>query len=1305
MEYQLYETSSAQKRLFLIDGMLGVNIIYNMPSCRRIEGPLDRVRLEEALQALVQRHEGLRTSFVLKDGEVLQRVDSTLTAALSIPDHGTQTIDGHMAAFIRPFTLEQAPLWRAELVRLGEDSHLFLFDIHHIIADAVTIEIIFAELMAFYQGQELAPLEFQYVDYAIWHNDQLKEVNIRKQEEFWLSQFADGVPVLDLPFSRNGQWANYEGRSASLEIPPELAGSFRSLCLRYNVTPYILMLAVYGVLLAKYTGQEDLVIGTPVAGRTHAEFEGIVGMFVNTLALRHKPAGHKRFSDYLDEVADHTFMALENQDYPFEMLVEKLNPERISGRNPLFDACFSLENRQSAAERPVQGLGFEPHVFEHRIAKFDLSLFTYMTDDAIILEFEYRRICFTEDAVQRMLRHFSRILESVCADPDLPISRLEMLTEEEGQQLLLDFNASRREYPQEHTIHRLFEQQAERSPDSIAVQYGEARLTYRELNEQANRLARVLVDKGVGTNEIVCVLAHTSPETIVGILAILKAGAAYLSIDPDYPSKRITYLLEDSKARICLCPQGRAYDIPSSGVLFLPVMVNRSLCADNLPSPGRPDDLMYVIYTSGSTGTPKGVMLEHRNLARIVMDAGELVVYPEDRVLQTCSLAFDVSVYEIWGTLVKGATLCLLRKEELLDTEALRRRMNQYGITVSWFTAPLLNQLVDMDVTVFTGLRCIITGGESLSPRHTRLLLDSQPELMLLNGYGPSESTIYTSFYNVTEVDGDNISIGKPVPNTRVYILDKQDMLQPVGLPGELCIGGDGLARGYLGQPELTAEKFGPDPFNPGGRMYRTGDKARWLPGGMLEYLGRFDHQVKIRGYRVELGEIDVQITKLEGVREAVVTVQTDASGTKCLCAYVVGSLPVEQLRRQLAKTLPEYMVPSYLIPMESLPLNTNGKVDRKALPAPETVLSRDSADVIAALTPVEQQLQAMWSELFGAAQVGLDDNFFALGGHSLLAASLVWEINTRLEVQFSLGDIFSYPTIRELAARISDLEGHRLTQEISGAPDNGYGALPEQPASPARCILLKPGDDEGRQLFFIHDGSGGVGAYRELADRLERWNCRGISLDLSEEQAAGPRSIEEAAGLYLAQVQAVQPRGPYYLAGWSLGGTIAFEMVRQLEERQEEAALLTLVDTLPPGDHGHDSFEEDILRLESLAPDAQEWNTAFPDAALPLISGFERLTPRQRLGKLQAIQHWITLQQAYRPKGPISSPVILLVPEPFRKGMGKRWKQHCRGGLEVHGTEGDHYSMMHPEHAGAIGSILLDSLNARLTVKHGESI
>lgn len=1297
----MYETSSAQKRLFLINGMLGSNIIYNMPCCRRIEGALNIERLKEALQTLVHRHEGLRTSFVLNDGEVLQRVDHTLTAALSIRDYGTQLVDGYMEAFLRPFTLEQAPLWRAELIRLGQDSHLLLFDIHHIIADAVTIEIIFAELMASYQGQELAPLEFQYVDYAIWHNDQLKEVNIQRQEEFWLSQFADGVPVLDLPFSRNGQRANYEGRCVSLAIPPELAVLFRLLCLRYNVTPYILMVAVYGVLLAKYTGQDDLVIGTPVAGRTHAEFEGIVGMFVNTLALRYKPAGNKKFSDYLDEVADHTFMALENQDYPFEMLVEKINPERINGRNPLFDVCFSLENRQSASERPLQGLGFEPHAFENRIAKFDLSLFAYMTDDEIIMEFEYRRSCFREDEVHRMLRHFSRILESVCADPDLPICRLEMLTEEERQQILVEFNTSRQEYPQEHTIHRLFELQAERSPDRIAVQYGEVRLTYRELNKQANQLARVLIDKGVGRNEIVCVLAHTSPDTIVAILAILKAGAAYLAIDPEYPSDRIAYMLEDSKARICLLSQERDDDIPVSGILFLPVMASGSLSADNLLPRARPDDLMYVIYTSGSTGTPKGVLLEHRNLARIVMDAGELVVNPEDRVLQTCSLAFDVSVYEIWGTLVKGATLCLLRKEELLDTEALRRRMNQYGITVSWFTAPLLHQLVDMDVTVFTGLRCIITGGESLSPRHIRLLLDSQPGLTLLNGYGPSESTIYTSFQKVTEVDGDNISIGKPVPNTRVYILDKEDMLQPVGLPGELCIGGDGLARGYLGQPELTAEKFGRDPFTPGGRMYRSGDRVRWLPGGMLEYLGRFDHQVKIRGYRVELGEIVVQMTKQEGVREAVVTVQKDASGAKSLCAYVVGSLPVELLRKQLAKTLPEYMMPSYLIPVESLPLNTNGKVDRKALPAPETALSRNSADVLATLSPLEQLLQVIWSGLLGAAKVGLDDNFFAVGGHSLLAASLVWEINTRLNVKASLADIFNYPTIRELGARISELESHLLLRETTLALGNGYGSCLEQPASPAKCILLKQGEDENRQLFFIHDGSGGVGAYRELADRLDGWTCRGISLDLSADLAGKLRTIEEAAGLYLTQVQAVQPYGPYYLAGWSLGGTIAFEMVRQWEQQHGKVALLALVDTLPPGTHGHDSFEEDILQLESHAPDAQEGITVFPDAAIPLITDFEWLTRRQRLNRLHVIQHWIMLQQTYCPDSSVKSPVILLVPEPFMKGSGKGWKQHCKSELELFGTEGDHYSMMGPEHADAVASVLLHSLNARLTVKH----
>ncbi|MDR6777529.1 MULTISPECIES: non-ribosomal peptide synthetase [Paenibacillus] len=1284
MHYEGYETSSAQKRLYLIHDLLGPNIIYNMPSIRIIKGALEPERLYRAWCRLTERHESLRTSFIQKDGEVLQLVHESIDVSIPYRERSDQSTDKLVNEFIRPFNLNEAPLWRAELVPLVDGEILFLFDIHHIIADAVTINIIFEELMALYQGQELAPLEFQYVDYTIWQNDQLSDIHIQKQGEFWLNQFTEDVPLLSLPTDEKGLRSDYSGGIVSYSIEANTAHSLRALCLQHNVTLYMVLLAAYSILLSKYAGQEDLVIGTPVAGRTHSEFEGIVGMFVNTLALRQKPQRTKRFSDFLEEVADRTFAAFEHQDYPFDMLVEQVNPERISGRNPLFDACFVLENVPQPVVQATE-VTFSPYTFEHKIAKFDITLYAYEMQEGIGLELEYRKALFTEESSRRMLRHFARIVEIIGEQPDIRIEDIDMVTEEERTVLLHTFNQTHSKNAYEKnshgvTIHRLFEQQVIRTPDHPAVRWKEKQLTYDELNERANQLARVLRQKGVQAEDVVGILATPALEMIVGILAILKAGAAYLPIDPLYPDERIQYLLQDSQAKICLLPTASTRRFPGVDMLLL---TDPSLYTGeprNLEDSNQAHNVMYIIYTSGSTGQPKGVMIEHQSFARLVLEPGPLAITQEDRILQTCSLAFDVSVFELWGTLLSGATLYLIEKEELLSADILGKRMAQYGITMAWFTAPLLNQLIDEKPSIFTGLRLIMTGGDALSPQHMKLLRAAQPDLTIVNAYGPSENTIFTSFHTIQEDYDHNVPIGKPVANTQVYILSASNQLQPIGVPGELCIGGEGLARGYLAREELTAAKFVSHPWLPEERMYRSGDCARWLADGTLEFLGRMDHQVKIRGFRIETGEIEARLAHIEGIQEAVVLVRQHSDGIKYLCAYFVSDVEMSQaeVRLELATYLPDYMIPACLIRLPRLPLNVNGKVDRNALPEPDLEALREN-EYVPPCNELEQELVRIWSMVLPTNlptdRIGVTDNFFTLGGSSLKATKLVSLVLRELGIDLPLTKLFTFPTIRQLA---SALQGK------------------ERSVFPARAdtlVLLKPGTAQDKHLFFIHDGSLDVSCYMELVNGLTAtWNYWGIKMDasiLAENKTAG---MKEAAHRYVNQLKSIQKTGPYYVAGWSMGGTLAFEITRQLEEQEERVELLAILDTLPPLKYGkEDHWDHHIQELERMEEtfDLPLWKRAFPASVLPLLPEFNELGRSELLERFKSVNHWVKMQHVYQPDRAVKAPVCLFISEHTWELGYKGWELYCKGEMFTHKVPGDHFSIVKGAQAVSVGLVL----------------
>ncbi|BFH13822.1 hypothetical protein J6TS7_53130 [Paenibacillus dendritiformis] len=1024
-ESACYPLSSAQKRLYILSQLEGGELSYNMPGVLEMEGALDRERLEEAFRQLIRRHETLRTGFELVGGEAVQRVHRDVEFAVEHVRVKEAEANAHLREFMRPFDLRQPPLLRARLLELQPDRHLLLFDMHHIISDGASMGVFLREFAQLYEGAELPPLRIQYKDYAAWQQGEMQRERISKQEAYWLEVFSGDIPVLDLPADYARPLVrSFTGNTFHFIIDEQRSEKLRQLALQTGTTLYMVLLAAYTTLLSKYSGQEDIIVGTPVAGRTHAELEPILGMFVNTLAMRNAPAGEKTFQEYLQEVKEHTLRAYENQDYPFEELVSKLDVSRDVSRNPLFDTMFVLQNTEQS-EVSLEGLTCKLYPNEHNVAKFDLTFSLTEGAEGIAGSIEYACSLYKEETIERMAAHFQQVLDIILSDPQRKLSSIEIISPEEKAQILETFNDTAADYPRGKTIHQLVEEQAERTPDRTAVVYEGSQLTYRELNTKANRLARTLRAEGVRPDQPVGLLAERSLEMIVGMLAILKAGGAYVPIDPEYPEERIGYMLEDSGAKLLLTQshlqKGRSFD---GKRLMLDDERMYSEAGSNLEPGAGPDQLAYVIYTSGTTGKPKGVMVEHRGLCNLKpLFEDTLHIGEEDNVVQFASLSFDASCWEIFKALFTGATLYIPAKETILDPRLFEDYMSRHHITAAILPPAYAASLTPANLL---GLKTLITGGSASS---VDLVQQWQDRVLYVNAYGPTEDSIVTTIWpattvapagnavdtegNVVAPAGKLVPIGRPIPNHRVYIVGANDQLLPVGIAGELFISGVGVARGYLNRPELTAEKFVDNPFEPGARMYRTGDLAKWLPDGTIAYLGRIDHQVKIRGYRIELGEVEAQLLKTPSVQEAVAIAREDGDGEPYLCAYIVADkeLTSGDLRSALSQALPGYMVPSCFVQLKHMPLTPNGKIDRKALPAPDGSM-QTGADYVAPRTPLEAQLAQIWQEVLELPRIGVKDNFFDIGGHSLKVLQLTQKIHAEMEMDIPLRVVFEMPTI-----------------------------------------------------------------------------------------------------------------------------------------------------------------------------------------------------------------------------------------------------------------------------------------------------
>ncbi|MCK5055781.1 MAG: amino acid adenylation domain-containing protein [Candidatus Aminicenantes bacterium] len=1079
-EKEYYRLSSAQKRLYLLHQMDMESTAYNIPSTVLLEGELDKSKMEEIFGKLIHRHESLRSSFEMINEEPVQKIHSPIDIEFEIEYYkagNRQEVVGdreekegirkkqetdprdliHQTqnAFIRPFDLSQAPLLRVELIKPasplvvgGADSHILMVDMHHIISDGISIGVFIEEFISLYDGEELPLPVIQYKDFTEWQSIKKEKEAIKRQQEYWLREFPGEVPVLNLPlyFVRPAV-RSFAGSTLAFNIGREETEKLKTLALKEEATLYMVLLSLFNVFLAKISGQEEIIVGCPTAGRRYAELDKVIGMFVNTLPLRNYPVGEKSCKELLKDLRGRTLTAFENQDYQFEDLVEKIALNRDASRNPLFDVLFVLQDAVFSGLE-IARLKLRPYEYKRKTAKFDLCLEGLETGGNLVFNLEYSTQLFKESTIKRFSEYFKKIISSVIDDPGKKILEIEIISEEEKTQLLFDFNDAGTGYPGNNTIPELFEEQLENRPAHTAVVWQCKCITYRELNCRVNQLANMLRAKGVKPGSIVGVKTERSLEMILGTLSVLKAGGAYLPVEPNYPVERIKYMLVDSTVKLLLT-QKKFID-RMKGVCEIIDLENDCLyrCEnDRIENVNASMDMAYLMYTSGSTGAPKGVVVEHRSVINLLLALNKEYAFRDaDVFLLKTSYIFDVSVTELFGFFLGGGKLAVLEQNSEKDPRQLLEIIEKEKVTHINFVPAMFHTFVDLLEHLGSGklahLEYIFLAGEALSPGLVSRFRRLNTRVKLENLYGPTEGTVYAGKYSLQEWDGfRDIPVGKPLQNVKLYIMDKGNHLQPVGVPGELCIAGIGLARGYLNNPALTAEKFPvnfyrlnksyiPDESKITGEIYKTGDLARWLSDGNIEFLGRMDHQVKIRGFRIELKEIESRLLNCSEVKEAVVVDGVDGTGDRYLAAYIVtGEKPGrDELRVKLSQHLPDYMIPSYFVRLDKIPLTPSGKVDRKALPQP--VVLGQGESYTAPRDEIEKKLVEIWYGVLGIEKdiIGIDSGFFQLGGHSLKANVVSLEIYKKLNARVPLSRMFKTPTIRGLSEYIRSMAEDKYT-------------------------------------------------------------------------------------------------------------------------------------------------------------------------------------------------------------------------------------------------------------------------------------
>jgi amino acid adenylation domain-containing protein len=1161
-----FPLSYAQEQVWFHAQMAPDLPVYHEPTTVHRRGPLDGAVLERCLVEIIRRHEAWRTTFDVVNGELVQIVHPAPASFkipfadlrhLPEPERQAEALRLATEDARRRFDLKRGPLVRAFLVRLAGDEYRLFLTFHHIILDGISIyRVVMPELAALYEAfsrgkpSPLPDPTLQYADFVLWQRQWIRGGYLAEHMAYWRKQLAGELPALELPTDRSRPpLQTYRGANQLFKFDKRLTDRMKDLSQREGVSLFMILLASFQTLLHRYSGQDDILVGTVTAGRHHSQIENLVGLFLSTVPLRTDFSGNPSFRELLGQVREVTLAALLHDQVPFEHLVKELPLRRDPSRTPIFQAMMALEPPLAKGNQ-----GWDMTVIDVDTGATKVDLCPHLDErlDGIHGRFIYNRDLFDASTILRMIGHWQGLLACASADPNQRVGDLPLLTEAERQQVLVEWNDTAMEYPRNLCLHQMFEAQVERAPDACALIFKDKSVTYAELNRRANQLAWRLAKHGVGPEVAVGICAERSIEMIVGLLSILKAGGACLPLDPEYPKERLAFMLQDGRVQVLLVDPQFLERLPETEANI----VRLDTDFESAETPGKgppsrvsPDNLAYIIYTSGSTGKPKGVEVAHRGILRLLCGVDYVDLDKTKAVLQLAAFTFDGSIFDIWGALLHGARSVLYPGRVPMVRE-LGDLLRKHRVTTAWLTSSLFNAVVDEDSSVLASLEQLLVGGEALSVSHIRRAWDHLPNVEIINGYGPTEATVFACSYLIRskpDATATSIPIGRPIGNTRAYILDRNLQPVPIGVNGELYLGGPGVARGYRNRPELTAEKFIPDPFSkdPGARLYKTGDLARYLAGGNIDFLGRIDDQVKVRGFRIELGEIEATLRRHEGVRDAAVLLHTDSHGEKRLSAFVARepatALSAEEVLRFLRQELPEFMVPSRCCVMDRLPMTSSGKVDRQVLAAMCMPVGEISSATVPPRTSLEKELVQIWEQLLDVRPVGIRDNFFDLGGHSLLAIRLIAKIEETFGKRLPVAALLGAPTIEQLAALLGqDDSRERLAYAVAIQPkgeEPPFFCVGAGPLLRPLSVQLGPG-----QPFFS------LGLEPEAVDRFN-----------------APYQLEKLAEYLVSALRERQPEGPYYLGGFCHDGIFAYEVARQLKLQGQDVGLLALFETVNP--------------------------------------------------------------------------------------------------------------------------------------------
>lgn len=1271
-----YPVSHAQRRLWILNQFEKEQSAYNLPSAFWLEGQLNIEALDRALFALGQRHEILRTSFHSMDGNPVQTVDPECKLKLIFEDLSGEVNPEDLvskratADAAKPFDIANPPLLRAQLLRVQPTKYALLFNMHHIISDGWSINIVIRELLFFYHGfskgqqPTLAPLPIQYKDYSHWQNQLLESEEAATLRDYWHTTLAGELPALQLPnYQPRPAVRTQNGARVSHQLSDTNAKRLRALSTERGASLYMTLNAVLNLLLYRYSGQKDIIVGASIAGRQHTDLDGLIGFFVNILPVRTVIDPGMSFNGFLEQVKAIVTGAFEHQQYPFDRMVEEIAVGRDLSRHPIFDINIVMHNNDTT-ELSFEGLSLSPIPSGGTTSRFDMAFSFYESKEGIDLSIEYNSDLFEPALVQSMARHFEHLCYSITEAPKTTISQLALLPEADYKHLLNNFNPAVSAFPKDHTIVELFEQQVARTPDSLALIFEGTELTYRELNDKANTLAKGIQDQyAPSPDDLIAFMPDRNEWMIIGLLGILKSGAAYLPIDPTYPPERIQYILNDAAPKLLVLHSDYLFHLPDYQGEMLAIDIQFDAmepATENVKSTAKPENLAYVIYTSGSSGNPKGVLVEHRSL--IHSTTARTTLYNIQRMLLISPIAFDSSVAVLWGTLTQGGALVLIGETTLMDTsktvELIVEQQVSDLLCVPSYYAHLLTSLAEHGNQL--ALRTVIAAGEQLPTTLVQQHHKSLPQTKLYNEYGPTENTVWSTVA-LTNENTTKVSIGKPISNVQAYIVNEFLQLNPAGVAGELCLAGSGLARGYLNNPELTAEKFVANPFVSGQRMYRTGDLAKWLPDGSIDFLGRIDNQVKIRGYRIELGEIEASLLKHSQVSEAAVLDRQDKEGNKYLCAFITSpdSLSVEMLRNHLAAILPSYMIPASFVQLAKMPLNANGKLDRKQLLETDENGMAPGSTFQAPKSEIEIILAQVWAQVLNTKNIGIDDNFFHLGGDSLKAIQVISGMQNK-GFELTLNELFRYPTIRELS----------LPLQRTGNSEK---------SAKASSIVLN--EVQENKLFAFPPLYGVAISYADLARKLD--GVCFIAFDFLE----ASNRLEQ----YYTAIKEIQPDGPYVFGGYSAGTALAFDVARYFENQGEQVSDLVLIDGQPSAELPPKTNEDLAQRAEHLLALAEE--DAESNQAARLIVQDVALRDRVK-NTLMAYDHYLS---AFPTVNSVQANIHLLLDADEDATVQARkleWQQHTSGSFTLLQGEGHHRQLFFPNNLETNAKHLNDALH-----------